>query len=245
MATGSEALSAEQRLGLIDEVLTARGFLRAGVEALEEIGSASPSYQLPLLLLAQGLERLMKVALALVQLQDAGALPTGREMREFGHDLTGLLDRCAAIASRPSYCVRPAASADADFLASDPDLRGLIEVIAAYGGGERYADLGRFLGDPAARRQDPAGRMDSFERSIMSRHAEWHAWLREPTLAAYHRALVHDLSALVLRLARAVSRFFAWDLAGELGREVSSMLLPIITLRDDNLGALPRQWRSA
>lgn len=185
----------------------------------------------------------MKITIALVELEDDGALPTGDEIRALGHDLTRLLGRCATIASRPSYCVGPAASADASFLASDADLHEFMAAATAYGGSERYADLARFLGDPRARGQDPGGRMGAFETSIMKRHPEWLAWLTEPNPAAYDETLVRDLTRLVLRLARALGRLLAWGLAGELGRETSVMLRPLIILRDEELGALPSRWR--
>jgi len=193
--------------------------------------------------LAQGLERLMKVAFALVQLEDAGTLPTVGDIRKIGHNLTALLDRCAAIAARPAYQSRPAAADDAAFLAGDRDLRELVVAIAAYGDAERYADLGRFIGDPAARTQDPDGRMSALEAGILKRYPEWEARIAEPSFRGFYPVLVGDLTATVQRLARAVSRFLVWDLTGDVGRQASGPLTPLLTLRDQDLRALPRRWR--
>jgi hypothetical protein len=239
------SLTVDQRVALIEEIATAEGLLRAGLEALQKLDGANRFYRLPLSLLAQGLERLMKVAIALVQLEDAGTLPTVGELRKIGHDLTALLDRCAAIAAEPAYHGRSAAADDAAFLATDRDLRELVVAIAAYGDAERYADLGRFLGDPAARAQDPDGRMSALEAGILKRYPEWEARLAEPSFRGFYPVLVGDLTATVQRLARAVSRFLVWDLAGEIGREASGLLTPLLSLGDKELRALPRRWRPA
>ncbi len=239
----SAGLVREQRAGLIYEAATIAGLLRAGLEALQELGASNVFYRLPLSLLGQGLERLMKVAIALVELEDSGKLPTVRAIKAYGHDLTKLLDRCTEIASRPSYHGRPAAKEDAAFLATDQDLRRFIAAIAAYGDDGRYSDLGAFLGDPKAMTQDPDLAMSVFETEILERYPEWHARLAEPGFNAFYPVLVGDLTAIVQRHARAVSRFFVWGPTGDLGRQASGALIPLLTLRDADLRTLPARWR--
>jgi hypothetical protein len=240
---GAVTLTIDQRVGLIEEIATAAGLLRGGLEALQGLDGANRFYRLPLSLLAQGLERLMKVAVALVQLEDTGTLPTVGELRKVGHNLTALLDRCAAIAARPAYTGRPAAADDAAFLAGDRDLRDLVIAIAAFGDAERYADLGRFIGDPVARTQDPDGRMSALEAGILKRYPGWEARLAEPSFRGFYPVLVGDLTATVQRLARAVSRFLVWDLAGDLGRQASAPLAPLLVLRDEDLHTMPLRWQ--
>ncbi len=233
-------LSLEQRFGLIEEVATTAGLLRAGLDALQELDGANVFYRLPLSLLAQGLERLMKVAIALVELEDTGSLPTVRAIKAYGHDLTRFLDRCAEIAERPSYHGRPSAKEDAAFLATDQDLRRFVVAIAAYGDDKRYTDLGRFLGEPKAMTQDPDGVMAVFETEILERHPEWEAKLAEPGFDGFYPVVVGDLTAIVQRHARSVSRFFVWGPTGDLGRQASGALIPLLVLRDADLRTLPR-----
>jgi hypothetical protein len=242
--TGTASLTLHQTLGLIEESRTAAGLLRAGLVGLQEIDGANQFYRVPMMLLGQGLERLMKVAYALVVLEDSGTLPPPKAIRDgFGHDLRKLLEACAAIAARPTYHGRPAAAEDAAFLASDPDLRALVEAIAGFGNDERYAELGWFLGDPTATAHDPSGRVDALEMAILNRHPEWKAKLADPDFSGFYPVLVGDLTAVIQRLARALTRFLVWDLAGDLGRRASGPLLPFATLRDAELRSLPRRWR--
>lgn len=223
--------------------MTSVGLLRAGLEALERLDRAQAGYRLPLGLLGQGFERLMKLAIALVELESAASLPTLADIKAYRHDLLRLLDRCTLIAEGPSSG-GDAALADARFLATDHELRLFIAAMAAYCGVERYADLGRFLGDPKAQRQDPRARMDELETTILQRHPEWASQLGQPTFdAGFNDVLLVELTSITLRLGRALSRLFAWGPGGDLGREMGSMLLPLLTLRDDQLGEIPREWR--
>lgn len=232
-----------QRIGLVLEAQVAAGLLRAGLVALEEINGANNFYRVPMMLIGQGLERLMKVAIALVSLEDTGSLPSVATIKGYGHDLARLLDDCATIAARPTYQGRPAARDDATFLATDPDLRALVDAIAGYGDAERYAELGRFLGDPRATSQDPDARLAAIERTILDRHPEWTARLAGPEFRGFYPVLVAELTATVQRLARAVSRFLVWGPAGDLGRQASAELTPLLVLRDDALATRPRRWR--
>ncbi len=234
------AVSVEQHLSLVEEVSTATGFIRAGLRELQTIDGANQFYRLPMTLLAQGFERLMKLAIALVELEDNGRLPTSNRMKNyFGHDLQRLVSECAHIASRPSYESRPAAAADARWLAADEFLRVGVAAISAFGGNERYAELGRFLGDPEAAPQDPQARVSALEMAILERHPEWQRQLAQPGFAGFYADVVAELTATAQRLGRAVSRFFVWGPAGDLGRAVSGQLHPLLFLRDDELGHAP------
>ncbi len=228
-------LTLEQELGLIEEAETAAGLLRAGLIALQDIDGANQFYRLPMMLLGQGLERLMKIALALSTLADTGQLPSAAAIKRYGHDLTGLLAACAGVAARPTYGSRIAAAEDAAFLSCDADLHDVVEAIAGFGNEERYAELGWFLGDPRARGQDPMARVHDFEMKILDRHPQWKARLGSIDFNGFYAVLVGELTAIVQRLVRAVSRFLVWGLAGEFGPRTSVPLGSFLILRDSEL----------
>ena len=232
-----------QRVALIFEVETAANLIRAGLAELGLIDGANRFYRLPMTLLGQGLERLMKVTIALERLESVGALPTSAWMKSgFGHELGKLASACTAIVARPGYVAsRPAAAEDAVFLTSDPDLPSALAAVQGYAERERYADLDRFL-DPAATTPDPGARLDEIEWAILRRHPEWEARPGASDFSGCYPVMVGELMTTFQRFARAVSRLFVWGPLGELGQAASGPLSPLLTARDGYLHQLPKKW---
>lgn len=233
-------LTDSQRIGLLLEAETAGRLLRAGLEELPAIDGSNDFYRLPITILGQGLERIMKIAVALETLETTGRLPTRDEIgNTYGHKLSKLVAKCAHIAgSDPSYRY----TEDADAL-MDPFLGLVIVAIAAHGNEWRYADLDRFLGTPVPIDEDPERRVGDVEFALRQRHPEWQARLDDVSrpIPDWYRLAAGELTATVQRLARAVTRILLWR-AGEIGKPVT-VALPFLTIRDDDLGELPRRWR--
>jgi hypothetical protein len=246
------ALTTGQRIGLVGELETTTFLLRDALRAVSELDPSRPVYRPPLLLLAQGLERLMKVAWCLAQLESTGRLPTSRQVRRrFGHDLPKLLGAVAAIAGEPAYRdVSPAHLADARFLASDELLARLITTVSHFGDGARYGDLDRFLDPGHMPVADSDEELDSLEVLVEARHPEIRGQ-NAPNLARYYTAVDTarteqtkiEIIVASQRLIRAVARFFVWGPCGVAGREFSAQILPLVQRRDGELANLPGAWR--
>lgn len=234
-------LTPSQRIGLLYEASTAGSLLRAGLEGLPAIDGSNDFYRLPFTILGQGLERLMKIAVALEALETTGRLPTSLEIRRtYGHDLPKLVAECARIAlADPTYRYAEDAAALAD-----PFLELVIVAIAAHGNEWRYADLDRFLGSPVPIEEDPERRVGDMERSLRHRHPEWQAKLYDVSVPIddWYRLAASELTATVQRLARAVTRILLWR-AVDIGKPVT-VALPFLAIRDEDLGELPARWRS-
>jgi len=248
-----EQLTVQQRTALIAEIETAKFLLRDGLRAVLEVDPSNPSYRAPLFLVAQGLERLMKVAWCLTQLESGEPLPTSWSVRNlFGHDLVRLLGAMSEIASGPAYRDQSVAQrADADFLASDPFLRLFIRAVTAFGDGSRYEDLNAFL-DPTYRRlADPDTEFAELETFVLDAHPNLRSRLTSPDLSKVYRTLNTDLveamkSEVVTttqRLMRAVGRFFVWGPCGGLGQQFSAQIMEFVSRHDHELTELPRGWR--
>jgi hypothetical protein len=231
-----------QRIAVIFEVETAASLVRAGLTELQYIDGANRFYRLPMTLLGQGLERLMKVAIALDHLQATGSLPTTRWMKEeFQHDLGRLARRCAEVVARPEYATsRTAAGDDAAFLA-DPELAQALAAAQGYAERERYADLDHFL-DAAATTPDPGVRFDNLEWTILRRFPAWEARLGEAGFSGFYPVMVDELTKMFQRFARSIARLYVWGPLGELGAVASGPLTPLLTARDERLHELPKQW---
>src|SRR5665811_927437 len=69
-------LTPEQSFALIDELETAAKLTQHGLDALHGLDAANDFHHLPMQLLSQGFERLLKVTYALAIREHSGELPT-------------------------------------------------------------------------------------------------------------------------------------------------------------------------
>ena len=134
-----EHLSQRQALDLIGELESATKLLDLGIGELHALGLASDFYDLPLQLLAQGLERFLKVTYAMAELGRAGTLPSPAQMKRYGHDLQSLTDDLVQIVSTSKACVRrPAVQEDMSFVRSSTELRAVLAHLGDFGKRNRY-----------------------------------------------------------------------------------------------------------
>lgn len=243
MAPGlPSGLRHEQFVGVLREVETAADLLRAGLDALHRLDSRR-FYRAPMMLIAQGLERLSKVAIALDSLHGTGRLPSRDEFRNYGHGLMALLVRVVEITQRPEYAVNQVAREDAAHMLTDSLLPQHLAAIQAYGDANRYHDLDAFLGYPA-KTTDPAASINGLELELLERHPEWSIGsMTQREFDDLQRELSRELTTSVLRFGRAVARPFFFSQMGDAGRMVSGPLASLVKLRDEELAEMPQRWR--
>ena len=101
-----------------DEVRRAIGLIKYGLASLQSIDMTTDFYDLPLILLASGLERLCKTALAFWKLEKEHVFPSRREMMDYGHDVKELANEVLNTCFDASYLDRQATKEDKKFLES-------------------------------------------------------------------------------------------------------------------------------
>jgi len=125
------APSIEQKVALWHELETSIRLLKVGLRELQRIDGANDFYHLPLLMLANGCERFLKVIVCLHHVERHGEFPTGSEIfrGRTGHDLTALLDRVVAECFSANYTDRiPVGGEDIEFLRNDQRLKRVIDL---------------------------------------------------------------------------------------------------------------------
>lgn len=75
-------LTGVQTVALVDELESATKLVGLGVAELHELSLANGFYHLPFQLLAQGLERFLKLTYAMTELGETGNLPAPRRCAE-------------------------------------------------------------------------------------------------------------------------------------------------------------------
>lgn len=124
---------------------------------------ANDFYHLPHLLLASGLERLMKCYIALVYEDERGTFPDLGCMKKLGHDLITLRD---LICDRYfGGKTRPALQREFGFITTDETLRDCLRILSDFGKFGRYYNLDVVVGS-SRERIDPKADWETLESSI-------------------------------------------------------------------------------
>jgi len=148
---------------LLDELTTSDKLIRAGFGSLQEIDMANDFYHLPHLLIASGLERLMKCYVSLVHQDRTGAFPDMAFMQALGHDLVSL--HCHICANYYGGRTRRFVQTEYLYLTTDSTLQTCLRILSIFGRFGRYYNLDVVGGSPHML-IDPKAEWETLERSV-------------------------------------------------------------------------------
>jgi hypothetical protein len=227
-----KATDTQRNMALCLELETAIRLIQAGLGQLQQISFVNNFYHLPLLTLASGFERLMKVIICLHYFENNGQYPGIDYLKKVGHDLDGLLSRiqedCFAKEYREGL---PAGKRDIECLVAE-DLRCLVRLLGDFARSARYhyLDVVAGAGELAG---SPEDRWDAIETNILRKN-------RPDFLATLgDEAFEYVSSEIVIRferLARALARLFTVGNLSQRSREFTGLIKPFLFLRDEDLG---------
>ena len=166
-------------VALVNELMTAIGLLKHGLAGLQTIDAANDFYQLPLLLLANGSERLCKCVLLLKHEAEHGQFPSQSFLKTWAHDVQTLTESIRQSCYPTEYLKRQVAVEDQAFLGTDPLLREAIACLSYYGSGGRYYDLDVICGAQLAG-ESPESAWQSLEMAIAQGDATMKEMLIDP-----------------------------------------------------------------
>ena len=231
------AILPDKVVALDNELRTAFGLLKHGLASLQAIDMANDFYQLPLLLLANGLERLCKCALALKYYEEMGHFPSQKELKKkWGHDVKRLVNDITSTCYPPEYLKRPIARADRDFLTSDPLLDSLLDCLSGFGKGGRYYELDVICGDTTIT-ESPESSWQKVEMEIVIQDPALKEQMYDPKAGnSLYIEINRCLTSVLERLIRAICRLFTFGPLGGEAERFSGTLGDFLYLTDDDLG---------
>jgi hypothetical protein len=229
-------IAGEVVVALVNELMTAVGLLKHGLAGLQAIDAANDFYQLPLLLLANGSERLCKCVLILKHKVDVMQFPDQATLKKWGHDVEVLTNAIVEACYPNEYLRRPIAVEDQKFLRSDLLLREVVSCLSHYGSGGRYYDLDVICGvNPAA--ESPESAWQRLEMSIVKSDATLKKMLGDPRAGnKLYEAINLKLQVALERYFRALCHLFTLGPISEQGRRFTGVIGDFLFLRDDQLG---------
>lgn len=237
--SGRSKLSSMQVLALNREAEAAVRLSQEGIEALRRLDGANDFYHLPMQLLAQGFERLLKLTLALAELGVTGELPPSKRLRnDYRHDIVALTDAVVdRVADKSAYARRPAVQDDLDFIRHDTHLRQMLAVLSTFGTWSRYYRLEEFLDpDGVDCQDDPDRAWEAVQTEILRRHPDWIEQLDPKAGGRAFETIARDITATLDRFARAITRMWTLGALHEEAKRHLGTIKGFLFLHDHELG---------
>ena len=243
--TQSERL---KNLALIDEVRTAIFFIQEGLISLNRLDAANDFVHLPLLLLSNGFERLLKIIICLDYLEHTGEFPNSRKFQRWirNHVVADLLKKVIEIAKKWKYGEsRIATEKDMAFLQNDDDLRKMVALLGNYGDKARYYNMNVIVGQ-ANDTDDPEQVFDAYSTDFFMRQKDWQERITGETLGnridENIRSVNRQITKLLQTFARALCRMFTLGKLGQPGKAQTGVIGSFLFLGDDDLDKVKPRW---
>lgn len=239
-------------IALANEVTTAVCLIQEGLISLNRLSGASDFAHLPVLIVCDGFERLLKTIWCLDYLQRRGQFPDHSAYNEHcrRQKVTELLDQVITIAHQWDYSEQSeAAGIDMEFLQSDEDFRQILDLL------DKYADAGRYyftdviIGSRCTSEDDPIRLFDCYCIDVLARRD--HRRHRRANLHLAKRTrqdtnyVNRQMTILLQRFAGALCRMFVHGRLGPPARQMTGILRSFLRLKDRDLGNISHSWFNA
>ena len=230
--------------GIIRETRTAAGLSKLGLGSLQQIGESGDFYHLPLLLLASGKERLLKVIFALHTKKQTGSYPSMDTMKGYRHSITHSITTLLDEVTKPAVfganwiATAKAGAEDHAFLTQNQPYREMVGILSHFGQHGRYADLDLVAGAPQTE-QHPEEQWKRMELEF--------TFLDELSLDAAdggrrsREKINSEVVSILERSFRALARWFTLGGGAPEAKRYSNSLSPFYNLQDHQLGRIDIQ----
>ena len=220
------------------ELLNAIRLIKAGLGQLQALDGTHDFYHLPLLTLASGFERFMKVTLCFRWLEvkgsfpNSGVFPSGRK----GHDLKHLLEKIRIECFSDDYVDNvPVASDDFEYLNSEA-LLSFISVLSEFGQSARYYNLDVIVGR-AVRTEDPHSAWQRLEMEIFLERTDLIREIKNnPASSRVRLEVNNEIVSRLERFARALARLYTIGKIGVEAKRYIGHIADFLFLSDTQLG---------
>lgn len=228
----------QRTLALDQELLNAVRLIKAGLGQLQSLDAGNDFYHLPLLTLASGFERFMKVTLCFRWLEVHGSFPTSKAFPSGrdGHDLKCLLEKIRTECFLDDYVNNiPVAKADVEYLNST-ELLSFISVLSDFGQAARYYNLDVVVGRNV-QTEDPDAAWQRLENEILlARKDLMDEITNNPASNRVHIEINKEVISRLERFARALARLYTIGRIGVKAKRYLGYISYFLHLPDSDLG---------
>ena len=194
---------------------------------------------LGLFLVSLGMERLLKLTMALI-LHGQDAQPSSQDFKnDYGHHLSKLLDDILSKARADAFLMKwKAFREDTDFCASDRHFREMLTILEEFSTRGRYHNLNMVL-DSRSQTNHPIRRWDTLEQSLHDEDASWSdlkQYDKRQWIQGWYPHLAEKQTATLQRATRFILRLWRIGPAREHGRSFVNSRTPFVSIEDEYLG---------
>jgi len=231
-----------RHIALIEETRTAIYLIHEGLISINRLNGANDFAHLPILLLSNGFERLLKIIICLDYMERNGELPMASSFRPYEHHkLTQLFDKVIQTAEEWNYGKdRKASKDDMVFLEKDVDLKKVIILLEKYADAGRYYNIDIILGKRRSSKDDPLRSFESYCFDVFTRQPDWQKKITGENLGqkldGSIRYINQQIIILLQRFARALCRMFTLGKLGKTGKQLIGIIGNFLFLQDEDLG---------
>ncbi len=238
----SRTIDEDVKIALVEEVDVAISFIDVGLPSLKRL-TIDDFAHLPILLLSNGFERLLKMIICLDYREQNGEFPNTSDLKKIKtHNIKDLLQRVVSISKRWKYEKKSAETKeDMDFLENNAELQRIVGLLTEYGISSRYYNINIIIGEK-----------NSYGKP--AKLLEYYCWDFKEKLRRKKNVTTGNIPSfrehitrLLQQFRRALCRMFIWGKLGQIGERIadSNILVDIINLRDEDLGQVkPRLCES-
>src|SRR4030042_3998603 len=216
------SFSIDQEIALLEETKTAIFLIREGLISLRSLKNDVDFAHLPILLLSNGFERLLKILIILDAFINGPEKPDFRGIKT--HNIHDLLRRVIEIEKKWDYENRcPETKKDIAFLEKCDDLQKFVELLTNFvDKSGRYYNVDLLIG----KKKDYSNPSELF---IL--------YLDDKTRQGISDTICHTIT-LIQQFARALCRMFIWGDPGQTGKDMAGIVGYFLDLQDSQLGLI-------
>lgn len=222
-------------IALDKELYNAVRLIRAGLGQLQSLDRINDFYHLPILSLASGFERLMKVILCFRAYEVTGEYPTPAHIPK-SHDLELLLNKIKSECNLENCRGNLSIVWNDLAFAESNESASFLKILSDFGQWARYYDLDAVLGKPT-QAEDPAHRWEALESSVIKDREDLMVEIKASSSTNRH---IEEANKIVVskleRFARALAYLFVKDCIGTEAKRHSSYVDWFFNLSDEQLG---------
>jgi len=199
-----------QEIALTDEVDVAISFIDEGLASLKRL-EIDDFAHLPILLLSNGFERLLKMIICLDYRQQNSEFPNTPAFRRKieTHNVENFLREVVDISKRWKYEEKSAETKkDMDFLETDAELQNIVKLLTEYGISSRYYNINIIIGEKNSYGK-PATLLGDYCRNFEEK-LRWEKKVTTGNIPSFRE----HITRLLQQFRRALCRMFIW---GKLG----------------------------
>ena len=226
-----------QNISLTLEVQTSVYFIKKGICELKKTNIGFEEDYISLTLLSTGFERLMKCIVCLINYKKNNVYPPFNEILNLSHDLDKSRKMIIEYFDNKKYKNTIAKQRDIEFVKNNNQILKFVSLLSDFGLGARYYNLDNVISNPK-KGKNPRHTFDKLINEIIDNNDELKQIQSKISKGNFSESndldtkLIHELTILIERFARALSRLFT---LGDLDKTMSGVV-SCFFLMDNDLG---------